>query len=329
MMKPARWWALTGSLGLAVSFMAATAGTATASAHPATHQVSPLAARVAALEYSHPAGKVAGNTQVGFDMVLSLRHAAAAQALVRSVSTPGSAQFHRYLTRAAWEARFGPAQAQVAKAESWLRHNGFTVVSVPKTRLYVSAQGSARTIERVFGVQLGYYKMNGKTVRLAKGTVSIPSGMRGTISGVSGLSEYAATTNLTSMPQAAANQVRQAVQEPPPPAGFRNPQPCSASWGQKHDNKDSPKLYQPYTNNSYDICGYKPAQMRDGYGLNNAVASSAGKGVTVAITDAYDSPTLQSDATHYFALNDPSNPLTSSQFINVAPSKVGNEALCA
>jgi subtilase family serine protease len=328
MMKPARWLALTGSLGLAVSFIAATAGTATATAHPATHRVSPLAARVAALEYSHPAGKVAANAQVGFDMVLSLRHPAAAQALVRAVSTPGSAQFHKYLTRAAWEARFGPTQAQISKAEAWLRHHGFTVVSVPRTHLYVSALGSARAVERAFGVQLGYYKVNGKTVRLAKGTVSIPSGMTGTISGVSGLSEYVATTSLSSMPQAAGNHASPADQEPPPPAGFRNPQPCSAFWGQKHDTTDSPKLYKPYTNNSYDICGYKPAQMRDAYGLNKAVSSSAGKGVTVAITDAYDSPTLQSDATHYFSLNDPSNPLSSSQFTNAEPSRIGNEALC-
>jgi subtilase family serine protease len=329
MMKPARWLALTGSLGLAVSFMAATAGTATATANPATHRVSPLAARVAALEYSHPAGKVAGNAQVGFDMVLSLRHAAAAEALVRAVSTPGSAQFHKFLTRAAWEARFGPTQAQIAKAESWLRHNGFTVVSVPKTHLYVSAQGSARTIERAFGVQLGYYKVNGKTLRLAKGTASIPSGLMGTISGVSGLSQNVATTNLTQMPQAAAHQSPNAAQEPPPPAGFRNPQPCSAFWGQKSDTTDSPKLYKPFTNNNYVICGYKPAQMRGGYGLSKAVSTSAGKGVTVAITDAYDSPTLQSDAQTYFSKNDPSNPLTTSQFTNVEPTKVGNEAICA
>lgn len=325
-MKPVRWWALTGSLGLAVSFMAATAGTASAS--PATHEVSPLAARVAALEYSHPAGKVAANTQIGFDVVLSLRNAAAAEAFVSAVSTPGSSQFHKYLTRAAWEARFGPTQAQITKAESWLRHNGFAVVSVPKTHLYVSAEGSARAIERAFGVQLGYYKVNGKVVRLAKGTVSIPSGMMGTISGVSGLSEYAATTNLTQMPQAAAHQSANAVQEPPPPAGFRNPQPCSAFWGEKSDTKDSPKLYKPFTTNSYDICGYKPGQMRGGYGLSNAVSMGAGKGVTVAITDAYDSPTLQADATHYFALNDSSNPLSSSQFTNVEPTKVSNVALC-
>jgi len=325
-MKPARWWAVTGSLGLAVSFMAATAGAATASASPATHRVSPLAARVAALEYSHPAGKVAGNAQVGFDMVLSLRHAAAAEALVRSVSSPGSAQFHKYLTRAGWEARFGPTQAQIAKAESWLRHNGFTVVSVPKTHLYVSAQGSARAIEHTFGVQLGYYKVNGQTVRLAKGTVSIPAGMAGTVSGVSGLNQYLATTDLSQVSHGVS--AVKANQEPGPPAGFRNPQPCAASWGQKADTKDSPMLYAPYTGNSYDICGYKPAQMRDAYGLNKAVSASFGKGVTVAIVDAYDSPTLQSDATHYFAMNDSSNPLASAQFINVEPTKIDDQAEC-
>ncbi|HEY2576309.1 MAG TPA: S53 family peptidase [Streptosporangiaceae bacterium] len=308
--------------------MAATAGVASASASPATHGVSPLAARVAALEYSHPAGKVAGNAQIGFDMVLSLRHAAAAEALVRSVSAPGSAQFHKYLTTAAWEARFGPTQAQITKAESWLRHNGFSVVSVPKTRLYVSAQGSAHAIEHAFGVQLGYYKVNGKTVRLAKGTVSIPSGMMGTVSGVSGLSQYLATTDLTQNEHASSTASVKPNQEPAPPAGFRNPQPCSASWGQKADTKDSPKLYKPYTNNSYDICGYVPSQMRDGYGLNKAVSSGAGKGVTVAIVDAYDSPTLQADAAHYFALNDSSNPLSSAQFDNVEPSKIDDQAEC-
>ena len=39
-----------------------------------------------------------------------------------------------------------------------------------------------------------------------------------------------------------------------------------------------------------------------------------GSGVTIAIVDAYDSPTLLSDAQQYFRLNDPSHPLKSSQF---------------
>ena len=50
--------------------------------------------------------------------------------------------------------------------------------------------------------------------------------------------------------------------------------------------------------------------------------------MTIAIVDAYDSPTLLADAQKYYTLNDPSHPLASGQFTNVAPATVGNEALC-
>ena len=70
--------------------------------------------------------------------------------------------------------------------------------------------------------------------------------------------------------------------------------------------------------------------MRGAYGLAGSVAKgNDGKGVTIAITDAYDSPTLLSDAQHYFKLNDPAHPLTSAQFTNVTPATVNNQTLCA
>jgi len=86
---------------------------------------------------------------------------------------------------------------------------------------------------------------------------------------------------------ATAAQAAGPGQEPPPPAGFRNPQPCSAFWGQKTDTADSGQLYQPYTHPlPYDICGYKPAQMRGAYGLAGSVAKgNDGKGVTIALVE--------------------------------------------
>ena len=54
-----------------------------------------------------------------------------------------------------------------------------------------------------------------------------------------------------------------------------------------------------------------------------------GKGVTIAIVDAYDSPTLLSDSQKYFRLNDPAHPLKSSQFTNVVPRKVDAQIACA
>jgi subtilase family serine protease len=284
-----------------------------------------------ARERSHPAGSVAPKSSVSFDLLLSLKNAAGARAFVREVSSPGSRLYHRYLTDARWESRFGPTKAEVARAESWLRHAGFTVGSVPKDRLLVPARGSARSVERAFGVQLGYYMVNGHKVRLANGTLTVPSSIAGTVSGVVGVNQYLATTELALKGSAPASQTAKPNQEPAPPAGFRNPQPCSAFWGQKTDTADSGSLYAPFTAPlPYDICGYKPAQLRGAYRLAKSVSSGTdGKGVGIAIVDAYDSPTLLQDAQKYFSLNDPSHPLTSAQFFNSVPATVDDQAQCA
>jgi subtilase family serine protease len=283
-----------------------------------------------ARERSRPAGAVASSSQVSFDLLLSLRNTAAAQAFVQQVSSPGSAEFHHYLTDAQWVSRFGPAQAGVAKAQAWLRQEGFRVGSVARDRLYVTASGTALRVEHAFGVKLGYYEVNGHRVRLANGTMTIPSSLAGVVAGTVGVNQYVATPGLSAAGQAAAALSAGAGQEPPPPPGFRNPQPCSAFWGQKTDTTDSGQLYKPYTHPlPYDICGYKPAQLRGAYGLAGSVAKgNDGSGVTIAITDAYDSPTLLSDAQHYFTLNDPAHPLLSSQFTNLTPATVNDQAEC-
>jgi subtilase family serine protease len=332
-MKLARWWALTGTVGLGLSMAAMTGPPAAASPHPspAPHRVALRGTLAPARERTHAAGAVTGTSPVQFYLLLSLRNAAGAQDFVQQVSSPGSAEFHHYLTDAQWVSRFGPTQAGVTKAEAWLRHEGFKVGSVAKDRLYVSVAGTAQRVERAFGVKLGYYKVNGHKVRLAKGTMTIPSSLAGVVSGTVGVNQYVATPGLAPAGHASAAQAARPGREPAPPAGFRNPQPCSAFWGQKTDTKDSGKLYKPYTHPlPYDICGYKPAQMRGAYGVAGSVAKgNNGKGVTIAITDAYDSPTLLSDAQHYFKLNDPAHPLKSSQFTNLAPARVNNQTFCA
>src|SRR5262249_22510497 len=128
--------------------------------------------------------------------LLSLRNASGAKAFVKAVSSPGSAQFHHYLTGAQWLSRFGPTKASLSRAEAWLRHEGMKVVSVPKDRLFVTAKGSASTVERAFGVKLGYFKVNGHKVRLAKSAISIPTSLSGTVAGVVGVNQVVAQTGL-------------------------------------------------------------------------------------------------------------------------------------
>jgi subtilase family serine protease len=330
-MKHARLLALTASAGLAVSFAAA--GSAVASASTATsqpHRIMLRGSAVPSAERAHPAGAVAAKSKVSFDVVLKLRNASGARAFVRAVSSPGSRQFRHYLSDAAWVAKYGPTSSALTRVEKWLRANYFTVTSVPKDRLFVAASGTAQRVERTFGVKLGYYMVTGHRVRLANGALSIPESMTSAMTGTVGINQSVATTGLTQTGATKAAQSAKPAQEPGPPAGFRNPQPCSKYWGQKTDTADSGSLYAPYTAPlPYDICGYLPAQLRGGYGLNHSVNSgNDGAGVTMAIVDAYDSPTLLSDAQLYFRLNDPTHLLSSSQFTNIPPATVDDEAEC-
>jgi subtilase family serine protease len=330
-MTPARSWAAMASVGLAISAAAVTTGSP-ASASATSGRAALAGSLTAGAERSKPEGRVAAGTSVAFDLNLSLRNAAAASALLTAISTPGSAQYRHFLTQAQWIARFAPTQDAVASAETWLRQQGFTVGAVPADRLFIPASGTATQVERAFNTTLSTFKVNGKDVRLANSSLSIPSSIAGVVSGVVGVNQSVATNDLSGAAATATVQkAAQPNQEPPPPAAFKNPQPCSAYFGQKVDTTDAASLYAPFTHpQPYDICGYKPAQLQGAYGLSSSIAGgNNGHGVSIAIVDAYDSPTLLSDAQHYFSLNDPSIPLPKSQFTNMKPSSVGNEALCA
>jgi subtilase family serine protease len=89
-----------------------------------------------------------------------------------------------------------------------------------------------------------------------------------------------------------------ATQKPAPPSpGFRNARPCSAYYGQKLATT------LPQFNGHtlpYAPCGYIGSQFRSAYEGDTALD---GTGVTVAITDAYASPTMAADAATYAQRN--------------------------
>ena len=326
-MKSVRLWVSLASVGLLVGASQLAGGIAVAgAATSARTQLNGSEAPAAARTVSQ--GTVAAGSSVSFDLVLKLRNASGAQALLRAVSKPGSSRYHHYLTTAQWIAKYSPTKADVKAAKAWLKQQGFSVGSVPADRLFVPAEGTAAQVEKAFSTSLGYYRVTGKKLRQASSPLSIPSSLGGIVSGVSGVNQSIATTSLTNGASAPNASAAQPGQEPPPPAGFRNPQPCSSFWGQKTDAIDNPSLYAPFESpQAYDICGYKPAQLRAGYGITTSNKQN-GSGVTLAIVDAYDSPTLLSDAQTYFRINDPNHALNSSQFTNISPPTVDQEDAC-
>lgn len=299
---------------------ATAAGAAAAGRTPLAGSMITAAAR------QHPAGAVAKSAAVNFDVVLKLRDAAAAQALVTAVSTPGSASYQHYLTAAQWEARFSPTAAEVSTARKWLASQGFTVGATSRDRITISASGSAAQVEKAFGTTLANYKVNGHVVRLASHQMSVPAAVAGTVVGALGINQNVATTDAAASRAASARALASASGTfPPAPAAFITAPPCGQYFGQK-STTTQPAFGHGYPPTVPDqVCGYKPGQFRSAYKVGS---TTTGKGVTVAIIDAYGSATINSDATRYFAMNDPGNPFGRAGFSQLLSTPFQNETLC-
>ena len=201
-------------------------------------------------ERARPLGAVSTSSQVAFDLVLQLRDKSGAQALLRAVSTPGSAAYRRYLTAAQWEAQFSPSVAQVNQAESWLQSQGFKVGAVPSDRLVVLATGTASQVEAAFGTHLGNYQVAGHTLRLATSDLSVPASLSGIVAGTMGVNQSIAQPADVAAPSSsgATNGVSASSgQYPPPPPAFLPAPPCSTYFGQLTTTLSPPFAGYPTT----------------------------------------------------------------------------------
>ncbi len=274
----------------------------------------------------HPVGAVSKSARVNFELVLQLRNPAAARALVRAVSSPGSASYRHYVTAAQWEARFSPTASEASSARQWLRSEGFHVGAVSRDRITISASGTAAQVERAFSTGLESYRLHGRDVRLATRQMSVPEAVAHSVVGAMGVNQAVATPDAASATAAAAKPSQSTNPFPPAPAAFITAKPCGTSYDSTIATV-KPAFGHGYPKRvPYTPCGYQPGQFRSAYNLGS---SDTGKGETVAIIDAYGSSTIASDATKYFQTNDPGNSFANAHFSQMDATPFDNESLCA
>lgn len=289
--------------------------------------------------WTHAAAKVgapAAGNQLHLKVVLNLKDAAGAQALADAVSDPTSAQYGQYVNAAQWRAKFAPTDADAQTVSSWLTSQGFSVTGTPANHRFISFDGTAAQANAAFGAQLATFSKDGQATTAPAAAVTVPSQIASLVGGVSGLdSSEIATPDSTGGPdaspgstapgsakadaktKAAAPTASPTDQLPPPGAVFKNAPPCSDYYGQKIAT-GLPQLVQ--NPQPYAVCGYKPAQLRGAYGLDATQSIGLdGRGVTVAVVDAYASPTVLKDAQTYAKKNDSRHPLRSYQFSQNLP----------
>ncbi len=256
------------------------------------------------------AGNADPASSVGFRVYLGWQNGGAAESLARSVTDPHSASYAHYLTPAQFRQRFAASQGQVGAVQSWLRSQGFTIDYTPTNNHYVAAEGTVAQAEAAFGTTFRLYNVQGKTVRSPDGDVSIPSSLANTVTGVLGLDESA----LFVRPDHPADN------QAPPSPGFRNAPPLSAYWAELLSPYAFPAGFNDVSLPSvpWSVRGHTPAQIKGAYGISS---SYNGAGQTVAIIDAYASPTILQDVNQW-STNRGLPTMSGSQFQQVVPPGV-------
>ena len=137
--------------------------------------------------------------------VLLLLQGSAAQrmaldALLDAQQTPGSAEFHQWLTPAEFAARFAPTPAQTAAVKSWLLAQGFTVEPMPASRLWIVFSGSRSQVEAAFQMRLiaSGSDASGLPILRFAGHPIIPSSLAAQVEGVVSLDGTRAVAAVTS-----------------------------------------------------------------------------------------------------------------------------------
>ncbi len=259
-----------GSLATATAAQAGTTRRAIADTHPAW-----------AVASKRLSSRASGT--VDAKVYLAPSNSAQLAADVAAVSDPRSSQYRHFLTAAEVTREFAPSAAEISSVKSWLTSSGLSVTQVSAAHpagAYIAVRGSLAAASKAFGVSFGTYRApGGQVARAPESAATAPAPVASSVLAVAGL-------------DTAKSQIKPDL--PPPGPNYWVAGPCSSYYGQKIATS-KPKAYGSHQ--SWNVCGYTPKQVRGAYGIT--ASRMSGQGQTVAIVDAYASPTMHADANKF------------------------------
>lgn len=185
--------ALALSLGISSSLIWAQQPQARIAAIDSSARATLVGSRPAAARSATDTGRMSPSAKLeGVTVVFGRSQAqeAALQALLKAQQTPGSPQYHQWLTPDQFGAQFGMADADIATVESWLQQQGFTVTGVSRSRSRITFAGSVGQIETAFGTEMHMYSVNGESHFAPSSDLSVPAALLGSVQTVANLSDF-------------------------------------------------------------------------------------------------------------------------------------------
>jgi len=226
--------------------------------------------------------------------------------LVESQKQKGSANYKKWITQAQFNASFSPTAQEVKAVRNFLSAHGLTTLTVAENNFYVKVLGTVGAIAKTFNVQIDRYSLNGATYRSNKTDPKVNGTAGGLIAAVTGLDDYGFQPMV----------VRPTGPDGAPVASiplnatsngaffesqcFRAPETDSFTGGGNTATYTGNRYGADITNNTLGHlapCGYQPSEMQTAYNLTPLYSAGwDGTGQTIVITDAFGSPTIQTDA---------------------------------
>jgi trimeric autotransporter adhesin len=138
-------------------------------------------------------GAVADSMQLDrMHLVLKRSNAqeAALKRLITDMHTPGSANYHKWLTPDAFGKQFGPADEDVQAVQTWLTGHGFTVSKVNPGKQTIEFSGNVKQFKSAFHAEIHKYQVNGETRYANSANPQIPAALAQVVGGFVSLNNF-------------------------------------------------------------------------------------------------------------------------------------------
>ena len=139
-----------------------------------------------------------GQTEVIPSMTLLLKRTPVQekqlQGYVASLSSPGSPNYHKWLTAKQVGEQFGPNDQDISSVKTWLNSQGLGVKSISADKMMIHITGPVAAVGRAFGTTMHRYVENGKTHFANATEQKLPAALTSVVAGVASLSDFFPTS---------------------------------------------------------------------------------------------------------------------------------------
>jgi subtilase family serine protease len=115
---------------------------------------------------------------------------AALTQLIGEMHTPGSPNYHKWLTPDQFGAQFGPSDQDIAAVTTWLTNQGFSVRGVNPGHQTIEISGSVAQLRNAFHTQIHQYAVNGQTHYSNVNDPQIPAALAPVVGGFVSLNNF-------------------------------------------------------------------------------------------------------------------------------------------